>query len=80
MKIFVNAINKDGDGVLNLKNKFPRICEAEIKEGILSAHKIKEVINYNKSVFIDKSFISFTLKTVGDSKRSSSHLNSEFRF
>lgn len=34
MKNFVKAMNKDSYGFLYLKNKFPRIREAKIKQDI----------------------------------------------
>jgi len=44
MKNSVKAMNKDGDGFLYLMNKFPRISEAKIKEGIFVGPQIRKVM------------------------------------
>jgi len=45
MKNFVKTMNKDGSGLKFLKEKFPRISEAKIKEGIFVSPQIREVMN-----------------------------------
>ena len=45
MKIFVKAMDRDGDGFKYLQTKFPRISDAKIKEGIFVGPQIREVLN-----------------------------------
>ena len=45
MKNFVKAMNKSGDGFQYLQNKFPRISDAKIKEGIFVGPQIRELFN-----------------------------------
>jgi hypothetical protein len=40
MKSSVKTINKDGDGFLYLKNKFPGINEVKVRDGIFVAQQI----------------------------------------
>jgi hypothetical protein len=44
MKNFVKAMDKESDGFLFLKQKFPRISDAKIKEGIFVGPQIKELM------------------------------------
>lgn len=44
MKTFVKAMDRDGDGFLYLKEKFPRISDAKIKEGIFVGPQIRELV------------------------------------
>jgi hypothetical protein len=45
MKNFVKAMNKDSNGFKFLKEKFPRISEAKINEGIFVGPQIREIMN-----------------------------------
>lgn len=45
MKNFVKAMNKDGDGFRYLRQMFPRISDAKIKEGIFVGPQIRHIIN-----------------------------------
>ena len=45
MKNFVKAMNKDGSGFNFLKEKFPRISERKINEGIFVGPQIREIMN-----------------------------------
>ena len=38
-------MDRTGDGFVYLQNKFPRISEAKIKEGIFVGPQIREVLN-----------------------------------
>ena len=44
MKNFVKAIDKAGDAFLYLKEKFPKLSEAKIKEGIFVGPQIRELM------------------------------------
>lgn len=44
MKNFVKAMDRNGNGFLYLKEKFPRISDAKIKEGIFVGPQIREII------------------------------------
>lgn len=44
MKNFVKAIDRNGNGFLYLKEKFPKISDAKIKEGIFVGPQIRELI------------------------------------
>lgn len=44
MKNFVKAMPKDGDGFLYLKEKFPKLSEAKIKEGIFVGPQIRQLM------------------------------------
>lgn len=44
MKNFVKAMNKDGEGFLYIKGKFPRISDAKVKEGIFVGPQIRELM------------------------------------
>jgi hypothetical protein len=43
IKIFVKAINKEGEGFMYLRQKFPLISEAKIKEGIFIGYQVKQL-------------------------------------
>lgn len=43
MKNFVKAINRDGEGFAHLRQKFPRLSEAKIKEGVFVGPQIREL-------------------------------------
>ena len=45
MKNFVKAMDKNGEGFQYIKNKFPRISEAKIKEGIFVGPDIRQLMN-----------------------------------
>lgn len=45
MKNFVKAMDRNGHGFQYLKDKFPRISEAKIKEGIFVGPQIRKVMN-----------------------------------
>ena len=44
MKNFVQALNKDGEGFGHLKQMFPKITEAKLKEGIFVGPQIRKVM------------------------------------
>ena len=44
MKNFVKAIDRNGGAFLFLKNKFPRLSEAKIKEGVYIGSQIRELM------------------------------------
>jgi hypothetical protein len=44
MKNFVKAMDRDGQGFLYLRRKFPRISDAKIKEGIFIGPQIRELM------------------------------------
>lgn len=44
MKNFVKAMDRNGRGFLYLKQKFPRISEAKIKEGIFVGPQIRKIM------------------------------------
>lgn len=44
MKIFVKAMDRSGDGFLYLKEKFPKLSEAKIKEGIFVGPQIRQLM------------------------------------
>lgn len=48
IKNFVKSMDRNGKGFLYLKQKFPRISEAKIKEGIFVGPQIKEMIKDNE--------------------------------
>jgi hypothetical protein len=45
IKIFVNAMNKEGEGFICIRKKFTRIREAKIKEGIFVGSSSKTTIS-----------------------------------
>jgi hypothetical protein len=45
IKIFVKVTDKESEGFAYLKQKFPKISEAKIKEGIFFCLQIKEPFN-----------------------------------
>jgi hypothetical protein len=42
-KIFVKAMDKEGEGFAYLKQKFPQVSDAKIKEGIFVGPQIREL-------------------------------------
>src|SRR5215469_18531406 len=46
MKNFVKALNKDGEGFGHLKQMFPKITEAKLKEGIFVGPQIRKVMQH----------------------------------
>lgn len=42
MKIFVKALDREGVAFLHLRNKFQKLSEAKVKEGVLLSHKLKQ--------------------------------------
>ncbi len=44
-KQFVKALNRDGKGLLYLKQKFPHISDAKIKEGVFVGPQIKQLFD-----------------------------------
>jgi hypothetical protein len=44
MKNFVKAMDKNGDGFLFLKLKFPKLSDAKIKEGIFVGPQIRTLL------------------------------------
>jgi hypothetical protein len=44
IKIFVKAMDQNGAGFMYLENKYPRISDAKIKEGVFVASQIRELI------------------------------------
>jgi len=49
MKNFVQAMNKHGKVFEYLREKFPKLRDAKLKEGILIGPQICEIINYDLS-------------------------------
>jgi len=47
-KKFVKALNKNGAGFHYLKEKFPRVSDSKIKEGILVGPQIRALIQDGK--------------------------------
>jgi hypothetical protein len=45
MKNFVKAMDQKSTGFVYMRNKFPKISDAKIKEGILSGPHIRELIH-----------------------------------
>ena len=45
MKNFVKAMNKHGMGFEHLRETFPKLGDAKLKEGIFTGLKIREIIN-----------------------------------
>jgi hypothetical protein len=43
IKILVKTINKEGEGLIYLRQKFPRMTEAKIKEGIFVGREVKQL-------------------------------------
>lgn len=44
MKNFVKAMNKEGNGFMYLQQKFPRLSDAKIKEGVFIGQNIRELL------------------------------------
>ena len=44
IKNFVKAMDRDGSAFIFLKNKFPRISEAKLKEGLFVGPQIRELM------------------------------------
>ena len=44
IKNFVRAMGQNSAGFMNLKNKFPRISDAKIKEGVFFGPQIRQLI------------------------------------
>ena len=49
IKNFVKAMDQNSSGFMYLKNKFPRITYAKIKEGVCVGPLMREIIQYVKS-------------------------------
>ena len=45
MKNFVKAVNKQGKGFEHLREKFPKLGDAKLKEGIFIEPQVREIIN-----------------------------------
>lgn len=45
MKNFVKAVDREGDGFRYLREKFPKITEGKLKEGIFVGPQIREIVN-----------------------------------
>ena len=45
MKNFVKAMNKHGKGFEHLREKFPKLGDAKLNEGIFIGPQIREIIN-----------------------------------
>jgi len=53
MKNFVKAMNKEGNGFIYLRQKFPMLSDAKIKEGVFIGPQIRELLkddNFKKSM------------------------------
>jgi len=45
MKSFVKAMNKHGNSFEHLRENFPKLGDAKLKEGIFIGPKVREIIN-----------------------------------
>ena len=51
-KNFVKAMDKEGEGFAYLKQKFPQVSDAKIKQGIFVGHQIRAL--FGDSIFTEK--------------------------
>jgi hypothetical protein len=50
IKIFVKAMDEDSEGFAYLRQKFPKIHESKMKEGILLVHELFEPHDFTKKL------------------------------